>query len=84
MIKPLVWAVFTAMVLRFGLEPLAWLFYEIHFALDVTWLYWGYSFLRGAHHLLGLWRFGDFVYVGAFSMAFLMFLMLQRRESINR
>lgn len=47
----------VALFLRFGLEPLGWLFYEASFALGIDALYWGYSIFRGAGYAFGLWSY---------------------------
>jgi hypothetical protein len=43
--------------LRYGLEPLGWLFYEASFALGIDALYWGYSIFRGAGYAFSLWSY---------------------------
>jgi len=48
MIKAIVVGLMVALFLRFGLEPIAWVFYEASHVLSVDWLYWGYSVFRGA------------------------------------
>lgn len=47
----------VALLLRFGLEPLGWLFYEASFALNIDALYWGYRIFRGAGYAFGLWPY---------------------------
>ena len=51
-VKAVLGALAVALYLRFGLEPTGWLFYEASFALNIDWLYWGYSGFRGAGYAL--------------------------------
>lgn len=65
LIRALLWGVGVALFLRYGLEPLGWLFYEASHALNVGFLYWGYSAFRGAAYGLSIWSYGPAFIVGA-------------------
>lgn len=82
MIRSLLLALVIAGTLRFGLEPAAWLFYEIHFALEIGWMYWGYSGVRGAAYLLDQWSFGEFVPLGVFAITFMWLLRSHRQRTV--
>ena len=56
-IRAVLWGLGVALFLRFGLEPMGWLFYEASHALSAEWLYWGYSVFRGGAYAFGLWSY---------------------------
>ena len=51
------WGLAVALFLRFGLEPVGWLFYELSHATGIGWLYWGYSVFSGGGYAFGLWPY---------------------------
>lgn len=63
-VKAVLGALAVALYLRFGLEPTGWLFYEASFALNIDWLYWGYSGFRGAGYALSLWSYSTVTCAG--------------------
>ncbi len=71
-VKSLLWGLGAAVFLKYGLEPLGWLFYEASFAFNIDVLYWGYSAFRGAAHGLSIWSHGTvFILVIALIVALL-------------
>ena len=55
MIKPLIIGALVCLYLQLGLEPTAWLFYELSHATGFVPLYNGYSAFRGAGYFYSLW-----------------------------
>ena len=74
--RALLWGLAVTFYLRYGLEPTGWLFYEASFALNIDWLYWGYSGFRGAGYALGLWSYSTVTCAGI--GAVVGFLVLRR------
>ena len=67
-LRALLWGLGVAAFLRFGLEPLGWFFYEASHALNIDFLYWGYSAFRGAAYGLSIWSYGT-VFIGTVALA---------------
>lgn len=57
MLKAGIVGLLVAGFFRFGLEPVAWFFYEASHVLNIDWLYWGYSGFRIADHAFSLYDF---------------------------
>ena len=78
MIRALSWGTAVALFVRFGLQPTGWLFYEVHFATGIDWVYWGYSAFRGAGFALGLWGYQDALCMGIGLVVAMLVLWRQR------
>ena len=55
--KALVWAIAVAIYLKFLLIPTGVLFYELHHATGIDFIYWGYSVFKGAGYYFGVWEY---------------------------
>lgn len=79
-IKAALWGLVVAAFLRYGLEPTGWLFYEASFALNIDWLYWGYTVFRGGGYLFGLWPFQAIACAAAGLLVGLLVLWRSKRK----
>ena len=77
------WGFGTAVFLRYGLEPLGWLFYEASHATGIDWLYWGYSAFRGGGYAFGLWPYQTVACLGAGVLVSFFIMYLRRKRSIH-
>ncbi|MFK8049113.1 MAG: hypothetical protein AB8B81_11830 [Halioglobus sp.] len=81
--RALLWGVAVALYLRFGLEATGWLFYEASHALNLDFLYWGYTVFRGGGFAFGLWPYQTLACVGAgLLVGLLIFWRSQNREAL--
>ena len=55
--KALVWAIAVAIYLKFLLIPTGVLFYELHHATGIGFVYWGYSIFKGAGYYFSVWEY---------------------------
>ena len=78
--RALFWGLGVALYLRYGLEPTSWLLYEAYHALQMDWLYHGYSVFRGGGHLFELWPYQWLVCSFAGALAALLMLFLAKRS----
>ncbi len=82
LVRALLWGLAVAAFLRFGLEPTGWFFYEASHALNIDFLYWGYSAFRGAAHGLAVWSHGTtFIIAVALAVALLVAWRRSRRTA---
>ncbi len=55
--KALVWAIAVAIYLKFLLIPTGVMFYELHHATGIDFIYWGYSVFKGVGYYFGVWEY---------------------------
>lgn len=81
--RALLWGAGVALFLHFGLEPTGWFFYEASHALNLDFLYWGYTVFRGSGYAFGLWAYQTLACVGiGLLVGLLVFWRSQAREAV--
>ncbi len=56
-IRALLISIAVGFYLKFLLIPTGVLFYELHHATGIDFIYWGYSIFKGAGYYFGVWQY---------------------------
>ena len=77
----------VGLYLKFLLIPTGVLFYELHHATGIDFIYWGYSIFKGAGYFFGVWEYQTLtcvlVAVGLFAIAVLRGTRVKNTENMS-
>ena len=85
--RALLISIAVGLYLKFLLIPTGVLFYELHHATGIDFIYWGYSIFKGAGYYFGVWEYQTLtcvlVSVSLFAIAILRGSRVKNTESMS-
>ena len=85
--RALLISIAVGLYLKFLLIPTGVLFYELHHATGIDFIYWGYSIFKGAGYFFGVWEYQTLtcvlVAVGLFAIAVLRGTRVKNTENMS-
>ena len=85
--RALLISIAVGLYLKFLLIPTGVLFYELHHATGIDFIYWGYSIFKGAGYYFGVWEYQTLtcvlVSVSLFAIAVLRGSRVENTENMS-